>query len=56
MVGTSGDASVEAKLRQEMATHEDVVQVDVPDTWDNLGIKSVAAAAWVEAIWGGRYK
>ena len=45
-VGQPLSASIQAEVDEEMRLHQDVVQINVLDTYENLTVKSVAACAW----------
>ncbi|CAE8600608.1 unnamed protein product, partial [Polarella glacialis] len=50
VVGKSDDMEVQRKIVAEMEEFGDVIQLDSLDTFPNLAVKSVAAAAWVAVM------
>lgn len=55
-VGVPFDPDNQIHLLKEMETFGDIVQLDIPDKFTNLAIKSVGAAAWAEKVLGGQGK
>ena len=52
MVGTTTDKTLQAKVEAEMQMFGDVVMLSTDDTFMNLAIKSVGAAAWAQSMPG----
>jgi len=49
-VGLTDDVMEQMAVQHEMETHGDIVQLNVLDTFENLTIKSVAAATWSQKL------